>query len=89
MKLLLLFGASVNQRCYRGRTALHETVRRDHTELCETLLKARASIDARDADDITPLMEAARDGRTPTLTCLIRNGTDVCQTIHQGTSRTL
>lgn len=78
VKLLLAFGASVNQRCHRGWTALHETVRRDNTELCETLLKAAgASVDARNADDITPLIEAARHGRTQTLTCLIRNGAGV------------
>ncbi|KAL0170870.1 hypothetical protein M9458_035466, partial [Cirrhinus mrigala] len=78
VRLLLAFGAAVNQRCYRGCTALHEAARRDNAELCETLLQARAAIDARNADDVTPAIEAARHGRRETLAYLIRNGTERC-----------
>lgn len=76
MKLLLVFGAAVNQRCYRGWTALHEAARRDNTELCETLLRARATVDSRNADNVTPAIEAARHGCTEALAHLIRSGTE-------------
>ncbi len=75
MELLLAFGAAVNQRCYRGWTALHEAARRGNATLCETLLRARAAVDARNADDITPAIEAARHGRTEALEHLIQSGT--------------
>ncbi len=75
VELLLAFGAAVNQRCYRGWTALHETARRGNAALCETLLRARATVDARNADDITPAIEAARHGCTEALAHLIRRGT--------------
>lgn len=74
VKLLLAFGAAVNQRCYHGWTALHEAARRDNPELCETLLRARAAVDARNADHVTPAIEAARHGRTEALAHLIKNG---------------
>ncbi|KAG1936401.1 ankyrin repeat and SOCS box protein [Pimephales promelas] len=42
-----------------------------------TLLQARAAVDARNADDVTPAIEAARHGRTEALAYLIRNGAGV------------
>lgn len=76
MKLLLASGAAVNQRCHRGWTALHEAARRDNVQLCQKLLQARATIDTRNADDVTPTIEAARHGRTEALAYLIQNGTE-------------
>lgn len=74
MRLILAFGGSVNQRCHRGWTALHEAVRRGNTQLCEILLQARAAIDATSAYGITPLIEAARHGRTKIVNYLISKG---------------
>lgn len=76
VELLLACGASVNQRCRRGWTALHEAARRNNIALCQMLLQARAAVDARNADDVTPAIEAARHGRTEALAYLIRNGTE-------------
>lgn len=74
MRVILAFGGSVNQRCQRGWTALHEAARRGSTQLCEVLLQARAAIDATNAYGITPLIEAARHGRTNIVNYLISKG---------------
>ncbi|XP_076833959.1 ankyrin repeat and SOCS box protein 2b isoform X2 [Brachyhypopomus gauderio] len=77
VRVILAFGGSVNQRCSKGWTALHEAVRRGNPELCETLLQAGAAVDAVSTHGITPLLEAARQGRTTIVDYLISKGAGV------------
>ncbi|XP_028851899.1 ankyrin repeat and SOCS box protein 2b isoform X2 [Denticeps clupeoides] len=77
VRLLLSYGASVNQRCDRGWTALHEAVWRNKAELCEMLLKSGALLNLPNSRGITPTMLAAQQGRLRALTFLITSGADV------------
>lgn len=74
VSLVLAFGATVNQRCNRGWTALHEAVCRDNTEICEILVRAGATINPANAYLVTPLIVAAQRGRVEVLRYLIGRG---------------
>lgn len=73
-RVILAFGGTVNQRCHRGWTALHEAVKQGNTQLCETLLQAGAAVNAPNTDGITPLIEAAQHGRKDIVDLLISKG---------------
>lgn len=75
VSLILSYGATVNQRCGQGWTALHEAVSRDNTEICEILTRARASINPPNTYSITPLIVAAQRGQMRALCYLIGKGT--------------
>ena len=74
LRLLLSYGATVNQRCAQGWTALHEAVSRNNTEICETLIRAGASINPPNTYSIAPLTVAAQRGRMRALCHLIEKG---------------
>lgn len=74
LRLLLSYGATVNQRCAQGWTALHEAVSRNNTEICETLIRAGASINPPNTYSIAPLTVAAQQGRMRALCHLIEKG---------------
>lgn len=82
VRVILVFGGSVNQRCHLGWTALHEAVRRGNTQLCEALLQAGAAVDATNVYGITPLIEAARHGKTEIVNYLISKGTLNLKCLH-------
>lgn len=87
VSLLLSFGATVNQRCSQGWTALHEAVSRNNTEICELLIKAGASINPSNTYSITPLIAAAQRGQMRALCYLIGKGSSPSQytpTSHAG-----
>ena len=73
--LLLRSGASVNQRCAQGWTALHQAVSRDNTALCDMLLSAGAHLNPSNTYSITPLIVAAQQGRLRALGFLLGKGT--------------
>ena len=73
--LLVQAGASVNQRCAQGWTALHQAVSRDNTTLCDTLLAAGANLNPSNTHSITPLIVAAQQGRLRALGFLLGKGT--------------
>lgn len=73
--LILSYGATVNQRCGQGWTALHEAVSRNNTEICEILLRAGASINPPNTYSVTPLTVAAQRGQMRTLCYLMGKGT--------------
>lgn len=75
VNLLLSYGATVNQRCAQGWTALHEAVSRNNTEICEILLRAGAIINPSNTYTIAPLVVAAQQGQMRTLCYLIEKGT--------------
>lgn len=75
VNLILSFGATVNQRCGQGWTALHEAVSRNNIEICEILLRAGASINPPNTYSITPLTVAAQRGQMRALCHLIGKGT--------------
>lgn len=75
VRLLLSYGATVNQRCAQGWTALHEAVSRDNTEICETLIRAGASVNPSNTYSMAPLTVAAQRGQLRALCHLIERGT--------------
>ncbi|CAK6957012.1 putative ankyrin repeat and SOCS box protein 2-like [Scomber scombrus] len=77
VSLILSYGATVNQRCGQGWTALHEAVSRNNTEICELLIRARAVINPANTYSITPLTVAAQRGQMRALCYLIGKGADV------------
>ncbi|XP_015252576.1 PREDICTED: ankyrin repeat and SOCS box protein 2-like isoform X2 [Cyprinodon variegatus] len=77
VNLILLYNATVNQRCGQGWTALHEAVSRDNTEICELLIRAGAMINPANTYSVTPLIVAAQRGLMKALCYLIEKGADV------------
>lgn len=74
VRLILSYGATVNQRCGQGWTALHEAVSRNNTEICEILIRAGASINPSNTYSITPLIVAAQRGQMKALCYLLEKG---------------
>lgn len=74
VRLLLSYGATVNHRCSQGWTAFHEAVSRGNTDICETLIRAGASINPPNTYSITPLIVAAQQGRLKALCYLMEKG---------------
>lgn len=72
--LLLSYGATVNQRCGQGWTALHVAVSKNNTEICEILIRAGAAINPPNTYSITPLTVAAQQGHLRALCYLIGKG---------------
>ena len=85
--LILSYGATVNQRCGQGWTALHEAVSRNNTEICEILLRAGASINPPNTYSVTPLTVAAQRGQMRTLCYLMGKGTCFLPMNHSSFSR--
>lgn len=75
VSLLLSYGATANQRCGQGWTALHEAVSRNNTKICEMLIRAGAAINPPNTYSITPLIVAAQQGQMRALCYLIEKGT--------------
>lgn len=80
VRLLLSYGATVNQRCAQGWTALHEAVASNNTEICEMLIRAGASINPPNTYSIAPLTVAAQRGQIRAVCHLIDKGTVLPQT---------
>lgn len=74
VRLLLSHGATVNQRCGQGWTALHEAVSQGNTDICEVLIRAGASINPPNTYSVTPLIVAAQQGRMRALCYLVEKG---------------
>eukprot|EP00961_Rhodomonas_salina_P099404 1336703-Rhodomonas_salina.5 len=62
IKRLVENGVQPNDSNYDGRTALHLAACEGHVEVCRYLLEGKASMDARDRFDSTPLCDALRAG---------------------------
>ena len=59
-----------------GITALMGAVRKDHTEIVQTLIQAGADLNKADKDGITALMGVAYEGHTETVQALIQAEAD-------------
>uniref|UniRef100_A0A8C4DLT5 Ankyrin repeat and SOCS box containing 14a n=1 Tax=Dicentrarchus labrax TaxID=13489 RepID=A0A8C4DLT5_DICLA len=77
VKLLLQWGAMVNQSGSHGRRPLHEAARRGKIELVNLLLLAGAHPDPRSHYSLTPLALAAQGGHLEVVETLLRKGADV------------
>jgi len=60
-----------------GNTALHYAAQNGHVELCEVLVRAGVSYDARTKVNRTPLHLAAQEGHLPVVQLLISSGADL------------
>ena len=78
-ELLVTNGADVNSLNKYGQTALHMAATCNYysTELCETLLRYGAKIDAVDEDGNQPLHLASKMGHMSVGELLVTNGADV------------
>lgn len=74
VSLLLSHGATVNQRCAQGWTALHEAVSRNNMEIGEILIGAGAAINPPNTYSVPPLIVAAQRGLMRPLSYLIEKG---------------
>jgi ankyrin repeat protein len=61
-----------------GRTALHIAAINGKDVCAEVLVNAGAQVDARDHDENTPLLLAARYGKLPVVKLLLKHKADVC-----------
>ena len=85
-KKLIQEGHSVELHDARGATALHEAARADASNAAKMLLEAKAAIDAKDQEGLTPLVYAMdweqdlriRSGPFEVASILIHAGADVC-----------
>ena len=69
-------GANVNIR-FRGRTILLWAIQERHLNIVKTLIRAGASVEARDKHGFTPLGHAASDGNLEAVEFLIKSGANV------------
>lgn len=61
--------------CVKDRpAALHAAVRGEHVDMCEWLLDRGISVEARDADDCTPLETAVSHNSLQAAECLLQRG---------------
>jgi ankyrin repeat protein len=60
VKVLLEYGAGVEDRGRQGLTALHYAVRGGKLPLIQLLLERGAQVNARDEDGLTPLLQLAK-----------------------------
>lgn len=81
LSLILSYGATVNQRCGQGWTALHEAVSRDNTDMCETLIGAGATVNPPNTYCTAPLTVAARWGQAGAARYLIDRGTGLLRVV--------
>uniref|UniRef100_A0A8C2ZCK5 Ankyrin repeat and SOCS box containing 2b n=1 Tax=Cyclopterus lumpus TaxID=8103 RepID=A0A8C2ZCK5_CYCLU len=78
VSLILSHGATVNQRCGQGWTALHEAVSKNNTEICEILIRAGAVIK-------TPsLHEASKNGHKESVAVLLTKNADANKPTNSG-----
>jgi len=70
IELLLALGASPNQADQYGYTALHEAASLGFRNVVDILISARADINARDINGISPLGYAMRSGNQDTIELL-------------------
>lgn len=69
-------GANVNVR-FRGRPVLLWAVQERHLSIVKALIRAGASVEARDGDGFTPLGHAASDGNLEVVAFLLESGANV------------
>jgi len=60
-----------------GNSALHYAAQNGHLALCEVLLRAGVTRDARTKVDRTPLHFSCQEGHLPIVQLLIASGSDV------------
>lgn len=74
MKLLLHWGAKVNQEGCHGRRPLHEASRLGRAAAVSLLLEAGAQPDPRSHYGLTPLALAAQGGHAQVVEILLKRG---------------
>lgn len=84
VQLLLRHKARVDARGQRQRTALMQACAAGHVEVVGALLEAGADRNARDADQLTPLLETARQSQGAVLSRLAQARPDVTAVDAQG-----
>ncbi|CAB4377691.1 unnamed protein product [Rhizophagus irregularis] len=70
-------GANVNQKNFRGSTALHRAARSGHIEMVVVLLQLGANVNIKDDNDWTPLHEAISQKHLDVCPILVAAGADL------------
>lgn len=84
LKLLLMFGADVDQVDFFDRTALIWAARSGHAEVVQALVEAGAKLEHFHVSGETALSTAAAHGRTATVKALLQSGARADPTTHNG-----
>ncbi|RZF48155.1 hypothetical protein LSTR_LSTR009844 [Laodelphax striatellus] len=69
--------ADVNSVDHANRTALHFAVAQGHSNVASFLLAAKAQLDLRDSDGMTPFLKAVECGNKECVNMLLEQGADV------------
>ncbi|GBB92431.1 hypothetical protein RclHR1_02000012 [Rhizophagus clarus] len=77
-------GANVNQKNFRGSTALHRAARSGHTEMVMVLIQLGADVTIKDDNDWTPLHEAISQKHLDVCPILVAAGADLTATNNSG-----
>ena len=77
LQALLIAGADVHARGYRGQTALHACVNHGHARCAQALLEAGADVGLRDSGGTTVLITAAQSGRIDCMQTVLAAGANV------------
>ncbi len=82
VKLLVAHGADVNAReTWHGQTALMWAAADNHPAVIAALVESGADVHARSEGGFTPILFAARDGKTGAVDSLLRLGANVKDTL--------
>lgn len=77
-RVLLTYGAPVNQACGKRWTAMHEAAMRGHSDIMMLLLRWERQVMPKDQHGVTPLGTAAANGQEEIMQILIQNGELLC-----------
>jgi len=77
-------GANVNQKNFRGSTALHRAARSGHIDMVVVLLQLGADVTIKDDNDWTPLHEAISQKHLDVCPILVAAGADLTITNNSG-----
>ncbi|EAY18877.1 hypothetical protein TVAG_295290 [Trichomonas vaginalis G3] len=76
VKLLILHGAYVNEKCTLGKTPLHEAITKNR-EIVEVLISHGSNVNAKDNNGDTPLYLAAQLSNKEIFDLLISYGAEM------------
>ncbi|KAA3681374.1 ankyrin repeat domain-containing protein 17 [Paragonimus westermani] len=77
VRLLLEYGAAVDQESSTRNTALHYAATAGHLDCVRLLLQYNAPMEVQNETGHTPLMEATSNGHIDVARCLIEHGCDI------------
>ena len=84
IKLLVEYGAEIDQGNHTGRTAIIQASQNGHFDVVSLLLEEGAAVNAADGEGWTALMVAAQNGHCDIVKLLVEYGAEIDQGNHTG-----